>query len=136
MQNADLGRLMLKLEILSQNACEDFSAAKKNLLTQKDRTLFLISEYDKVSPTILINKLHIVKSNLALICKQLNLEKLITSSMDKSDRRIIYYSVTDAGKKYLDSKLSYIQNNTIACTQDKDFVDSLQKVVDILSDKF
>lgn len=136
MRDTELARLMLKLEILSQNACEDFSSNKKFLLSQKDKVLFVISEYAQVSPTVLINRLHIVKSNLALICKQLLTEGYITSTADKSDRRVIYYTVTDQGKKYLDSKLSYIQNNTIACTQDPEFLDSLKKVIETLSERF
>ncbi len=137
MSNNDLAKNMLKLEILSQNACEGFSGVKKTLLTQKDKVLFLIGEYDKVSPTILINKLYIAKSNLALICKQLLLEKYIVATSDKNDRRIIYYTITDKGANSLEEKLAYIQNNTIACCKDnKKFEEQISDIVETLQKKF
>ena len=86
--NLELARNMMRLRILSSNACESFEKQinKKNLLTTKVRILFLIDEYKTVSPTFLIDRLYVAKSNIALFCKQLLLEGLISSSQDLIDK--------------------------------------------------
>ncbi len=139
--NLDLARNMMKLRILSSNACESFEKQinKKNLLTTKVRILFLIDEYKTVSPTFLIDRLYVAKSNIALFCKQLLLEGLISSSQDLIDKRIIYYCLTPKGKEFLKSKLSFIQDNLdIAIGEDekKKLNESMNYVNKVLSKKF
>ena len=139
--NLDLARNIMRLRILSSNACESFEKQmnKKNLLTTKVRILFLIDEYKSVSPTFLIDRLYVAKSNIALFCKQLLLEGLITSSQDLIDKRIIYYCLTPKGKEFLKSKLSFIQDNIDAAVDadaKKKLNESMDYVNKILSKKF
>lgn len=139
--NLELARNMLKARILAQNACESFEKQinKKNLLTTKVRILFLIDEYKSVSPTFLIDRLYIAKSNIALFCKQLMLEGLISSSQDSIDRRIVYYCLTQKGKEFLKSKLSFIEDNlekAVSKEEKKQLEKSLETMNKILSKKF
>lgn len=139
--NLELARNMMRLRILSSNACESFEKQinKKNLLTTKVRILFLIDEYKTVSPTFLIDRLYVAKSNIALFCKQLLLEGLISSSQDLIDKRIIYYCLTQKGKEFLKSKLSFIQDNIDAAVDEgskKKLNESMDYVNKILSKKF
>ena len=139
--NLELARNIMKLRILSSNACESFEKQmnKKNLLTTKVRILFLIDEYKTVSPTFLIDRLYVAKSNIALFCKQLLLEGLITSSQDLIDKRIIYYCLTQKGKEFLKSKLSFIQDNldsAVDTDTKKKLNESMSYVNKVLSKKF
>ena len=139
--NLDLARNIKRLRILSSNACESFEKQmnKKNLLTTKVRILFLIDEYKSVSPTFLIDRLYVAKSNIALFCKQLLLEGLITSSQDLIDKRIIYYCLTPKGKEFLKSKLSFIQDNldsAVDTDTKKKLNESMSYVNKVLSKKF
>ena len=139
--NLELARNMMRLRILSSNACESFEKQinKKNLLTTKVRILFLIDEYKTVSPTFLIDRLYVAKSNIALFCKQLLLEGLISSSQDLIDKRIIYYCLTQKGKEFLKSKLSFIQDNIDTAVDEgckKKLNESMDYVNKILSKKF
>lgn len=139
--NLELARNIMKLRILSSNACESFEKQmnKKNLLTTKVRILFLIDEYKTVSPTFLIDRLYVAKSNIALFCKQLLLEGLISSSQDLIDKRIIYYCLTPKGKEFLKSKLSFIQDNldsAVDTEEKKKLNESMSYVNKVLSKKF
>ena len=139
--NLDLARNIMRLRILSSNACESFEKQmnKKNLLTTKVRILFLIDEYKSVSPTFLIDRLYVAKSNIALFCKQLLLEGLIISSQDLIDKRIIYYCLTPKGKEFLKSKLSFIQDNldsAVDTDTKKKLNESMSYVNKVLSKKF
>ena len=139
--NLELARNMMRLRILSSNACESFEKQinKKNLLTTKVRILFLIDEYKTVSPTFLIDRLYVAKSNIALFCKQLLLEGLISSSQDLIDKRIIYYCLTPKGKEFLKSKLSFIQDNldsAVDTEEKKKLNESMSYVNKVLSKKF
>ena len=139
--NLELARNMMRLRILSSNACESFEKQinKKNLLTTKVRILFLIDEYKTVSPTFLIDRLYVAKSNIALFCKQLWLEGLISSSQDLIDKRIIYYCLTPKGKEFLKSKLSFIQDNldsAVDTDTKKKLNESMSYVNKVLSKKF
>ena len=139
--NLELARNIMRLRILSSNACESFEKQmnKKNLLTTKVRILFLIDEYKTISPTFLIDRLYVAKSNIALFCKQLLLEGLITSSQDLIDKRIIYYCLTPKGKEFLKSKLSFIQDNldsAVDTDTKKKLNESMNYVNKVLSKKF
>ncbi len=139
--NLELARNIMRLRILSSNACESFEKQmnKKNLLTTKVRILFLIDEYKTVSPTFLIDRLYVAKSNIALFCKQLMLEGLISSSQDLIDKRIIYYCLTQKGREFLKSKLSFIQDNLDSAVDGdtkKKLNESMNYVNKVLSKKF
>lgn len=138
MDNNELAKSILKLQILTQNACEEFEKDnKKSQISQKIKVLFMINEFEKVSPSVLINKLHIAKSNIALLCKQLILEQMITFVADIKDKRIIYYNLTEKGKTFLDEKLGKIQNNTIACCNNSQtLITQINNVTKALSKKF
>lgn len=83
----------------------------------KDKVLYLIGANGSLSPSFLIKKLHIAKSNIAKLCKQLIMEKLIYSRQDIKDKRIVFYSLTDIGEQYMYKKL-------------KKFIDSFDRLND------
>ena len=140
MKNLDLAKNILMTRILSQNACEEFNkkANKKSLLQASFRVLFLIGEYGSVSPSVLIERLYIAKSNLTPICKQLLTEELIEVTKETKDLRIIYYSLTEKGKEYLDSRLLAIGMSVAECCPKgaAELNQNLEEINKILSKKF
>ena len=141
MENLDLAKNIIKSKILTQNACESFDKSnnKKDSLPINIKILYMIQEYGKVSPTLLIDKLYIAKSNLALLCKQLIASGYIVSSPDLIDRRVIYYCLTEQGEDYLNHKLYAIQKNICSELSQEDLEQlntHLQQINKILSKKF
>lgn len=141
MEKLDLAKNIMKARILTQNACESFhkSSNKKQSLPIQTRILFLIQEYGKVSPTLLIEKLYIAKSNLALMCKKLITLGYIQASQDLIDKRVIYYCLTPSGQEYLQQKLKSIENNLInSYTQQELQIinEKLIEINEILNKKF
>ena len=95
-------------------------------LAVKDKVLYLIGASGSLSPSFLTQKLHIAKSNIAKLCKQLIMEKLIYSRQDIKDKRIIFYSLTDIG----DNKTKqYIDAFNKMCEEDKKKIDEVNIIL-------
>ncbi len=111
-----ISRKLLEIKSLSQTIC---NITKNETTNTQIKVLYFIDEYTSVSPQILISKLGIVKSNLALITKKMIKENLIVSKKSLSDKRAIFYSITPKGKKMLDTytaeldKIFHDQDNEI-----------------------
>ena len=82
----DFAKKLLELQALSQSLCEQSNSVTTNL---KLRLLFLIDKLVYATPAVLMSKLSLVKSNLALICKQLINEELIEAKKKSGDKRSI-----------------------------------------------
>ncbi len=94
-----IARKLLEIKSLSQTIC---NITKNETTNTQIKLLYFVDEYSSVSPQILISKLGIVKSNLALITKKMIEDDLIVSKKSLSDKRAIFYSITPKGKKMLD----------------------------------
>ena len=141
MDKNDFAKNMLMLNILSQSACEsqEKELSKKNFLSTDTKVMFMIDSYDRVSPSFLTQRLKIAKSNIALMCKKLIEIGYVIQTPDLKDKRIVYYSLTNLGKYYLNEKLSEIQNNLEAvCIKDNiDNINSyIQDLNEILEKRF
>lgn len=90
---------IMELYLLTETICQG---------SQKAKILYIIDKNKLVSPKVLISKLGIVKSNLANICKQMELDKLIRKTKKEDDKKSVYYEITTKGKCYLLSELSKI----------------------------
>ncbi len=141
MDKNDFAKNIMMLNILSQSACEcvEKQEVKKNFLSSSTKILFLIDSYERVSPTFLTQKLRIAKSNMALMCKKLIEEGFIAQNQDLKDKRIVYYTLTENGKNYLNEKLSEIQNSleAVCITDNIDNINScIEDVNEMLSKRF
>lgn len=105
MSEENLSKELILLFMNLQSFCENTNNQElnKNLFSVKFKILTLINEFGKVSPSTLVSSLNIAKSNIALFCKQLLKDKFIDSLQDEFDHRIIYYCLTEKGKKYVSS---------------------------------
>jgi DNA-binding MarR family transcriptional regulator len=102
MKGYKLAKNVVNLRIMLQNICEGYDDEvenKKVLLTMRIKVLFFISNNKNATPMMLIENLGLAKSNLALLCKSLIEEELIISNKNETDKRNIYYVITEKGLK-------------------------------------
>lgn len=126
-----LSKKILEIKSLTETIC---NLSKNDSSSTKLKVLYFIDEYQNISPQILIAKLGIVKSNLAIITKNLIKEELITSHKGPLDQRSVFYSITDKGKKMLGDYL--LELDKILHTEIDDLVETrLDEVLAYLNKK-
>lgn len=112
MENNEIVKNIIKVSTKLQNLCEGFDIdSKSTLISSKIKILLFVQEQKRVSPSMLIDKVGLAKSNLALLCKNLVKEELIASQKDQFDSRVVFYSLTEKGNEYLNESLSAMTNN-------------------------
>ena len=130
MGNKVLSINLVKVRMLLENICDGFDTAcsnKKSLLTTKIKVLFLLNEQEKISPSIIINKVGVAKSNLAILANGMIAEGLIEKLADTFDKRVIYYKITKKGKELLDKELENIGGLVCDCGVGGDVCNRLNK---------
>ena len=95
-----------------QNLCEGFDETNKSaVITSKVKILLELSKAQSVTPSIIKHNIGLAKSNVAIICNRLIEEGLVLKSKDSLDTREISYSITEAGKKFLEEFLLKTKRN-------------------------
>ena len=96
-----------------QNLCEGFDDTNKSaIITSKIKILLAITENGGIaSPSTIKNKVGLAKSNVALACSKLITEGYVSKVRDNFDIREITYSITEAGKTYLNDFLTISKKN-------------------------
>lgn len=127
-----LSEYIVKLRIATRSAtmCETVCGKNKNTLSLKTKILFLLRN-KSLSPSDLMSILHLSKTNLAILMKNMIEENLVTKTKNTSDKREIIYKITDLGTKYLDERLEIIE--TCAKSMGEDYDSAIQKLRDALS---
>ncbi len=106
MKNNKLQEQFVELRIMLQSICDGFDAEnlnKKSSLTMRTKVLYALSKNERCCPSVLIDKLGIAKSNLALLCKTMCEDGVIFAVKSEQDKRNIYYSITEKGLAELNS---------------------------------
>lgn len=98
----------LRIATRSATMCESMSGKAKNTLSLKTKILFLLKD-KSLPPVDIMTTLHLAKTNLALLTGEMAKEGLITKEKQLYDKRVIYYSITEAGREYLGARLSIIE---------------------------
>ena len=110
--NQEFAKNVVSLVARLQNLCEGFDDTNKSaVITSKVKVLLELSKAESVTPTVIKRSVGLAKSNVALICGKLIEEGLVSKSKDSFDTREIFYSITDAGRKYLDEFLAKAKKN-------------------------
>ena len=110
--NQEFAKNVVSLVARLQNLCEGFDDTNKSaVITSKVKVLLELSKAENVTPTVIKRSVGLAKSNVALICGKLIEEGLVSKSKDSFDTREIFYSITDAGRKYLDEFLAKAKKN-------------------------
>lgn len=133
----NLSEKLVELRIATRSAtmCESVNGKSKNTLSLKTKILFLLKD-KSLPPLDLMTTLHLAKTNLALITTEMAKENLITKDRSERDKRSLYYSITDEGKKYLALRLDAIEETLKKAFNDEDYAhtfDVLSEATDVLS---
>ena len=117
---------------LSQNLQTFFknfdSKLEREVFSLKFKILLCIQENKQISPTKLVENLLLAKSNVAKFCRELEEENKICSLGDESDRRVVYYSLTKSGEKYIYSCLADVEEILGRSLNSQDMARLLQAV--------
>ncbi len=143
MKKSKIQRQITMLRIILQKLCDGFDvkeANKNTVLTAKHKVLFLLSEQKEASPSFLIDKLGIAKSNLALLCSSMVMDGLINSSKSQEDKRNISYTITEKGNEELNKFLDAMERELLGIINtDKEaklLEKKLDEVLEIFKKKF
>ncbi len=123
-------RKILEIKALSQTIC---NISKNDATNNVLKVLYFVDEYQSVSPQILVSKLGIVKSNLALLTKKMIADGLIYSQKSLSDGRAITYQIAPKGKQMLNEYLDSL--NKILHEQSSELSQSIDILLKYLNKK-
>ena len=110
---------LVTTRMMLDNLCDGFDAScsnKKNLLTTKIKLLHVLNLEGKLSPSLIISKLGIAKSNLAILASGMIGEGLIEKIEDSFDKRVIYYAISESGNTLLKDSLKTIDEQVCSCS--------------------
>ena len=119
MEKRGLAFNLVTTRMLLDNLCDGFDtscSSKKSLLTTKIKMLHLLNLEGKLSPSLIICKLGIAKSNLAILASGMINEGLIEKIEDSFDKRVIYYAISESGKTLLKDSLKAIDTQVCGCS--------------------
>ena len=105
---------LAELQALSENFIR---SVNKEQTSVKFKVLLFLKIYGVCSPKILIKKIGIIKTNLALTLKQLMTQGFVTASVNPTDARSREFCLTQEGEKEVEKVLNEIEN--IICISDK-----------------
>lgn len=133
----DLSEKLVELRIATRGAtmCESVNGKPKNTLSLKTKILFLLKD-KSLPPVDIMTTLRLAKTNLAFLTTEMAKEGLITKDKQSRDKRIIYYSITDEGKKYLKARLDIIEASLKKAFSDEEYKKAfaaLDEAVNVLS---
>ncbi|MBO5344876.1 MAG: winged helix-turn-helix transcriptional regulator [Clostridia bacterium] len=100
-------RYIVELKLISDRIAEG-KGEKAGIFSNTYQILYILNRKEKVTPKELIAELNMAKSNLAILAKKMMKDGLIESHKDKSNKREIYYNITENGKEMLQEKLDNI----------------------------
>ena len=100
-------RNIVELKLISDRIAEG-KGEKAGIFSNTYQILYILNRKEMVTPKELIAELNMAKSNLAILAKKMMKDGLIESHKDKSNKREIYYNITENGKEMLQEKLDNI----------------------------
>jgi|AntRauTorcE11897_2_1112592.scaffolds.fasta_scaffold00095_50 DNA-binding MarR family transcriptional regulator len=133
MDKKNLAFNLVTARMLLENLCDGFDtscSSKKSLLTTKIKMLHLLNLEGRLSPSLIICKLGVAKSNLAILASTMIKEGLIEKVEDTFDKRVIYYNITQKGQELLNNSLQVINEQVCDCALASDKCKKLNKKLD------
>lgn len=122
-------RNIVELKLISDRIAEG-KGEKAGIFSNTYQILYILDRKEKVTPKELIVELNMAKSNLAILAKKMIGDGLIESHKDKSNKREIYYTLTDIGREMLQEKLDNI--DTVCEGDTKKVINLITKAVEEL----
>lgn len=133
----NLSEKLVQLRIATRGAtmCESVNGKQKNTLSLKTKILFLLKDKE-LPPIDIMTSLHLAKTNLALLTGEMARDGLISKDKQARDKRIVYYSLTDKGREYLEARLNIIESTLKKAFNDEEYAKAfaaLDEAVNVLS---
>lgn len=100
-------RNIVELKLISDRIAEG-KGEKAGIFSNTYQILYILDRKEKVTPKELIAELNMAKSNLAILAKKMINDGQIESHKDKSNKREIFYNITELGREMLQEKLDNI----------------------------
>ena len=89
-------RNIVELKLISDRIAEG-KGEKAGIFSNTYQILYILTRKDRVTPKELIAELNMAKSNLAILAKKMIKDGLMESHKDKSNKREIFYNITEDG---------------------------------------
>ena len=100
-------RNIVELKLISDRIAEG-KGENAGIFSNTYQILYILDRKERVTPKELIAELNMAKSNLAILAKKMIKDGQIESHKDKSNKREIFYNITELGKEMLQEKLDNI----------------------------
>ena len=126
-----IGEYLIELRIATRNAC-NFEHGKGSFVTLRTKVLYLLS-LRPAQPPELMERLCMVKSNLAILCNKMSADGVIEKERNSDDKRVISYHITDKGRAELTETVRLIEEKFKGVlTSEKDVEDAKEKIAAVL----
>lgn len=100
---------IIELKLISDRIAEG-KGESAGIFSNTYQILYILTRKERVTPKELISELNMAKSNLAILAKKMISDGLIESHKDKSNKREIFYNITEDGKAMLQEKLDNVDS--------------------------
>lgn len=128
---SDFGEKLIELRIATRGAC-NFERGKGCAVTLRTKALYLLSKKPR-SPIELMERLCMVKSNLALLAGKMVEDGAAEKLRGSEDRRVISYRITEKGEAELAETLAKLEEKFKGIfSTDKQKEESMKKFDDLL----
>ena len=128
-ENNLFSRNIVELKLISDRIAEG-KGEKAGIFSNTYQILYILDRKERVTPKELIAELNMAKSNLAILAKKMIKDGLIESHKDKSNKREIFYNITEIGKEMLQEKLDNI--DTVCEGDTKKVINLITRALDEL----
>lgn len=129
------GELLIELNMALRGACGS-AGERGDPITLRIKALYLLSE-KPMTPIELMDRLCMVKSNLAIMCNKMTADGEIEKSHASADKRIVTYSITDKGMRVLGETVKSLEERFKGIlTTEKEYDEGIEKfnsLLDLLS---
>jgi len=120
---------IIELKLISDRIAEG-KGEEAGIFSNTYQILYILTRKERVTPKELICELNMAKSNLAILAKKMIKDSLIESHKDKSNKREIFYNITETGRVMLQEKLDNI--DTVCEADSKKVINLVRRTVEEL----
>lgn len=104
----ELAQNLAELQVLTENFIRKSTS---NFADNEFKVMLMLKAYGECSPKIVISKVGILKTNLALIFKKLMAENLVEARKNSQDGRGKFYRLSQRGEEMMNGILNDISAN-------------------------
>lgn len=98
---------IVELKLISDRIAEG-KGESAGIFSNTYQILYILTRKESVTPKELIAELNMAKSNLAILAKKMIKDGLMESHKEKSNKREIFYNITEDGRAMLQEKLDNV----------------------------